>query len=235
MNVGEWQALELSFQVAGLSTLFNLLPAILVACWLSRPQLWGKWLWDGLIHLPLVLPPVTVGYLLLLVFGQNGCLGSFLKSMGWQLSFSFAGAVLASTIVSFPLVVRSIRVGLDSRDRGLEAAASTLGAAPWQVFLSITLPLAWPGIISGALLGFARSLGEFGATITFAGNLQGQTQTLPLAIYSQMQIPGGESGANRLVWISIVLSLVAMAASEFCSRWVQRHQGVQGRDREAAS
>ncbi len=215
----ELQAIGLSIQVALLCAVISLPVAVGVGWLLARKQFKGKWLLDGFVQLPLVLPPVTIGYLLLIVFGTKGFLGGFLlNQFGFRISFTFWAAVLASMIVSFPLVVRAIKIAIEMVDIELELAARTLGAGPWKTFFSITIPLAFPGILSGFILSFARCLGEFGATITFAGNIVGQTQTLPLAIYSAMEVPGGEMIAFRLAVVSILLSFVAMVGSEYINR-----------------
>ena len=215
----ELQAIGLSIKVATICAVISLPFAIGVGWLMARKKFKGKWFLDGLVQLPLVLPPVTIGYLLLLVFGTRGFIGAFLlEHFNIRISFTFWAAVLASIIVSFPLVVRAIKVAIEMVDVELESAARTLGAGPWKTFFTITVPLALPGIFSGFILSFARCLGEFGATITFAGNIVGQTQTLPLAIYSAMELPGGELIALRLATISIVLSFLAMVGSEFLNR-----------------
>jgi molybdate transport system permease protein len=174
---------------------------------------------DGLVHLPLVLPPVVTGYLLLVLLGRNGFVGDFLYTyLGIVLAFNWKGAVLAAAVMSFPLLVRAVRLSLESVDRGLEAAARTLGAGPARVFFTVTLPLTVPGIITGGILAFARSLGEFGATITFVSNIRGQTQTLPLALYTLTQVPDGETGAMRLCLLSVFIAMVALVCSEVLAR-----------------
>jgi len=215
----ELSAILLSLKIAGWSTLLSCPPAILVGWFLARWDFTGKALIDGLIHLPLVLPPIVPGYLLLLCFGNNGLIGHWLhQQFGISFAFNWKGAVLASMVMAFPLIVRSVRLSVSAIDKGLENAARTLGADSLWVFLSITLPLAAPGILAGAVLGFSRSLGEFGATITFVGNIQGETRTLPLAIYTATQSPGGDDQAARMVMLSIVLALTALALSEMLSR-----------------
>ena len=211
--------LLLSLRVALVSVLFSLPVAVLVAHVLARAEFPGKTLFDALVHLPLVLPPVVVGFALLVLFGKRGPIGSWLNEwFGIVFAFRWTGAALACAIMGFPLMVRAIRLSLEAIDRRLETAAKTLGASsPW-VFASITLPLALPGIITGALLSFARALGEFGATITFVSNIPGETETLPLAIYAYTQVPGGDSQALRLSVISVVLSVVALVASEWLTR-----------------
>ena len=215
----EWDAIQLSLKVALLCTIFILPLAILVGWLLARKHFFGKAIVEGIVHLPLVLPPVTVGYILLILLGRNGWLGSFFyEHWGIQIAFSFPAAVIAAIVVSFPLVTRSIRLSVELVDKNYEDAARTLGASNLQVFFTITLPLALPGVISGAILAFARSLGEFGATISFAGNIAGETQTLPLAIFSTMQVPGQETSTLRLVIVSVILSLIAMIGAEYLNR-----------------
>ncbi|NQU87985.1 MAG: molybdate ABC transporter permease subunit [Mariniphaga sp.] len=217
----EWSAIYLSLKVALICTVIALPFAIGIGWFLARKDFYGKPVFEGIIHLPLVLPPVTTGYLLLLIFGVNGFLGKWLNdALGISIAFSFWAAVIASVVVSFPLVTRSIRLAIELVDRNYEEAAQTLGASGFKVFFTITLPLALPGVISGFILSFARSLGEFGATITFAGNIQGETQTLPLAIFSKMQIPGQESSTFKLVLASIIISLAAMIFAEYLNRKV---------------
>ena len=215
----EWDAIQLSLKVALLCTIFILPLAILVGWLLARKHFFGKAIVEGIVHLPLVLPPVTVGYILLILLGRNGWLGSFFyEHWGIQIAFSFPAAVIAAIVVSFPLVTRSIRLSVELVDKNYEDAARTLGASNLRVFFTITLPLALPGVISGAILAFARSLGEFGATISFAGNIAGETQTLPLAIFSTMQVPGQETSTLRLVIVSVILSLIAMIGAEYLNR-----------------
>ena len=212
-------AIQLSLMVAGLA-LLGCLPIGLLAAWvLARCDFYGKSLLNGFIHLPLVLPPVVVGYLLLVLFGKQGALGRWLwETFEVSIAFSWKGAAVAAGIMAFPLMVRSIRLSLELVDTGLEDAARTLGASPKWVFITITLPLILPGLLTGTILTFARSLGEFGATITFVSNIPGETQTLPLALYSLTQAPDGDLGALRLVVISVVISLAALIASEALSR-----------------
>ncbi|OCG03458.1 molybdate ABC transporter permease [Gilliamella apis] len=216
----EWQTLLLSLKIAGAAIIFSLPLGILTAWILARCQFIGKSLFDSIVHLPLVLPPVVLGYLLLLTMGRHGIIGEWLNTY-FHLSFSFnwQGAALASAVVAFPLMVRSIRLAIESIDSRLEKVARTLGAKPFRVFMTITLPLAFPGILMGTVLGFARCLGEFGATITFVSNIQGETRTIPLAMYTLLQIPDGESGALRLCIVSILLSLIALFLSEMLNRW----------------
>jgi len=223
----EWQAVLLSLQVAGVAVLCSLPFGILMAWVLVRCRFPGKALLDSLIHLPLVLPPVVIGYLLLIGLGRRGLIGGWLyESFGISFSFSWRGAALASAVVAFPLMVRAIRLALEAIDLRLEQAARTLGASPWRVFFTLTLPLSLPGIIVGAVLAFARSLGEFGATITFVSNIPGETRTLPLAMYTLIETPGAEAAAARLCVIAIVLSLGALLLSEWLARWSQRRLGA---------
>ena len=215
----EWQAVALSLKVAVWATLFNLPPAILVAHALARRSFPGKQLLNALVHLPLILPPVVTGYLLLLTFGRRAPLGAWLEeTFGLVLAFRWTGAALAAAIMGFPLMVRAIRLAIEAVDPKLEEAAATLGASRPFVFLTVTLPLILPGLIAGAVLGFAKAMGEFGATITFVGNIPGQTQALPTAIYSFLQIPGGESSALRLVAVSVTVAMAALLASEVLAR-----------------
>ena len=215
----ELDALRLSLWVSGWSVAASLPLGILAAWVLARLRFPGKNLLDGLFHLPLVLPPVVTGYLLLVLLGRNGLIGSLLnKYLGVVVAFNWKGAVLAAAVMSFPLLVRAVRLSLEGVDPGLEAAARTLGAGPLRVFFTVTLPLMVPGIITGTILAFARSLGEFGATITFVSNIPGQTQTLPLALYTLTQVPDGEAGAMRLCVLSIVVAMTALLCSEVLAR-----------------
>lgn len=215
----ELTAIKLSLKVASVAMVFSLPLAVCVAFALSRGRFMGKTLLDGLIHLPLVLPPVVTGYALLLLFGKKGPIGSFLaETFGLVFSFRWTGAALAAAVMGFPLMVRAIRLAMDSIEPGVEAAASTLGASPMWVFLTVTLPMSAQGIIAGAMLSFAKALGEFGATITFVSNIPGETQTIPAAIYSLTQTPGGDDGALRLSLFSVALSLVALVVSETLAR-----------------
>lgn len=215
----EWQAVALSLKVSTLAVICSLPFGILLSWILVRCRFPGKALLDSLIHLPLVLPPVVVGYLLLVLMGRNGVIGAWLWDwFGISFAFSWRGAVLASAVMSFPLMVRAIRLALEGVDSKLEQAARTLGAGRWRVFCTITLPLTLPGIIVGTVLAFARSLGEFGATITFVSNIPGETRTIPSAMYTLIQMPGGESAAARLCVISIVLALVSLLISEWLAR-----------------
>ena len=214
----EWNAVRLSVKVALVAMIASLPLAIAMALLLARRDFWGKQLLNGLVHLPLVLPPVVTGYLLLLSFGRRGIFGAALADLGIVFSFRWTGAALACAIMGFPLMVRAIRLSIEAVDRKLEAAASTLGASPLWVFLTITLPLTLPGIVAGMILSFAKAMGEFGATITFVSNIPGETQTLPSAIYTYTQVPGGDAGALRLTLISVAISLLALIASEVLAR-----------------
>ena len=219
----ELEALRLSLKVAGASVLASLPVGFALAWLLARYRFPGKTLLDALIHLPLVLPPVVIGYLLLVLFGRRGPVGQWLEeTFGIVFAFRWTGAALACALMGLPLLVRAIRQSLESIDRRLESAAATLGASRAWVLASVTIPLALPGIVTGMLLSFARSLGEFGATITFVSNIPGETQTLPLAIYTYTQVPGGDPQALRLCVISVILSLAALLASEFLVRRANR-------------
>ena len=220
----EWTALGLSLQVALLCVLVSAVPGVACGWWLARRDFRGKALVDALVHAPLVLPPVVVGYGLLLLLGRNGPLGGALEALGLRVAFSLPGAVLASAAMGFPLLVRSVQLAVELVDPALEQAAATLGAAPGRVFRTVTLPLAMPGVVTGLLLCFARSLGEFGATITFAGNLAGETRTLPLALYTELQTVGGEAAAARLALVSVTLSFLALLASERIARALARRR-----------
>jgi len=215
----ELEAIKLSLWVSGWAVAASLPFGILTAWMLARLQFPGKALLDSLVHLPLVLPPVVIGYFLLVIFGHRGIAGAWLyNTLGISFAFNWKGAALAAAVMAFPLLVRAVRLSLEGVDRGLEAAARTLGAGPIRVFFTITLPLIIPGIMTGVILAFARSLGEFGATITFVSNIQGETQTLPLALYTLTQVPGGEGGAMRLCIISVGLGMAALIVSEIQSR-----------------
>jgi len=215
----EWTAVLLSLRIALVATAFALPFGIAIGWLLARKEFWGKTLLDGLVYLPLVLPPVVTGYLLLISFGKKGPIGAFLADhLGIVFSFRWTGAALSCGIMGFPLMVRPIRLALEAIDRRLEEAAGTLGAGRFLVFFTITLPLALPGIIAGAVLCFARALGEFGATITFVSNIPGETQTISAAIYTLMQIPGGDAAAGRLVLVAIALSFAALVAAELFAR-----------------
>lgn len=214
----EWSALAVSLKVSLLCAFLSLPFAVLAGWLLARKEFKAKAVVEAFLHVPMVMPPVTTGYLLLLMFGTNGLLGSWLETLGIRIAFSFEAAVLASIIVSFPLAVRAVKQAVEMVDKRLEDAAEILGASRWRIFFAVTVPLAFPGILSGFLLSFTRSLGEFGATITFAGNIFGETRTIPLALFSAMQTPGKESEAFRLMLLSIVISFVAMLASELVNR-----------------
>ncbi len=208
----------LSLKVALWAALWSLPVAIAVAYVLARKRFPGKTLFDAVVHLPLVLPPVVVGFALLALFGRHGPLGALLEPLGITFAFRWTGAALAAAIMGFPLMVRAIRLSMDAVDRRLEVAARTLGASRARVFFTVTLPLAWPGLVTGTLLAFARALGEFGATITFVSNIPGETQTLPLAIYTFTQVPGQDMQALRLSILSVILALAALAFSEWLVR-----------------
>ncbi|MET0241499.1 MAG: molybdate ABC transporter permease subunit [Sphingobium sp.] len=215
----DWEIIALSLKVGAVAVGGTMPVAFLLAWLLARGRFPGKLLLDGIVHLPLVLPPVVTGWLLLLAFGNNGPAGRlFAEWLGISFMFRWTGAALAAAIMALPLMVRAIRLSLEAVDRRLEGAARTLGAGPVRTFLTITLPLSLPGVLAGAVLGFARSIGEFGATITFVSNIPGETRTLPLAIYSALQVPGGESAVTRLAIISALLSLAALMVSEILVR-----------------
>ncbi|MBB1473713.1 MULTISPECIES: molybdate ABC transporter permease subunit [unclassified Luteimonas] len=220
-TAAELTVIALSLKVACTAALASLPAGVAVAWLLARGRFPGKALLDALVHLPLVLPPVVVGYALLVLFGSQGAIGGFLaEQFGIGVAFRWTGAALASAIMGFPLMVRAIRLSIENVDRRLEQAAATLGANPWRVFATVTLPLAWPGLVAGAVLGFAKALGEFGATITFVSSIPGETQTLSTAIYGLMQVPGGETGIWRLAAVAVAISLLALLASE----WLVRRQ-----------
>lgn len=221
----EWTAIALSLRVAGVATLASLLPGLAVAWVLARRRFPGRALLDGLVHLPLILPPVVTGYLLLLAFGRRGTFGAWLAELGVVFAFRWTGAALACAVMGFPLMVRAMRLSLEAVDARIEQAAATLGAGPFAVFLTVTLPLALPGVLAGAVLAFAKAMGEFGATITFVSNIPGETQTLPSAIYTLTQVPGGEGGALRLTLVSVALSMAALLASEILARRLGRRLG----------
>ena len=224
----ELTALYLSVKIGLWCTALIAIPGLVTGWLLARWQFPGKALVDGLVHLPLVLPPVVPGYLLLLLLGRQGPIGRWLfESWGVSLAFSWQGAVVASALMAFPLMVRAVRLAVRLVEPRLEEAARTLGAGPLRVWLTVTVPLSLPGILTGLLLAFARSLGEFGATVTFVGNVAGETRTLPLAIYTYTQIPGGDGPALRLVILSILLALAALWASELGARRVERLLGNQ--------
>ncbi|MCB1386805.1 MAG: molybdate ABC transporter permease subunit [Nitratireductor sp.] len=230
LGPAEWQAVALSLKVALFATLLSLPPGILAAHALARWRFPGRQFLNGLIHLPLILPPVVTGYLLLIVFGTQGPIGHFLKeNFDFVLAFRWTGAVLAAAVMAFPLMVRAIRLSIDAVDHKLEAAASTLGASPLRVFSTITLPLILPGILAGSILAFAKAMGEFGATITFVSNIPGATQTLPSAVYAFLQVPDGEGAALHLIAISIAIAIAALAASEWLARHLQKRIGLSQR------
>ena len=219
ITLTEMEAVLISLKVALICALILLPVATFFAWILARKDFAGKAILDSIIHLPLVMPPVTVGYLLLTILGVKGIIGKYLYFwFGVRLAFNFYAAVIASVVVSLPLFVRSVRLSIELTDKGIEDAARTLGAGRVRVFFTITMPLAIPGVISGFILSFARSLGEFGATMTLAGNIEGETRTLPIAIYSFMNIPGGEGAAMRLAGFSVVLSLGAFFFSEYLAK-----------------
>jgi molybdate transport system permease protein len=229
LTITEWEILGLSLKVTAWSVLCSLPLAVAAGTLLARRDFPGKSLFDAVVHLPLVLPPVVVGYFLLLLLGRRGPLGAFLDEyFGIVVAFRWTGAAIAAAVMGFPLMVRAIRLSMEAVDVRLEAAARTLGATRFRVFFTITLPLTLPGILTGALLSFARSLGEFGATITFVSNIPGETRTLPLAIYTQTQVPGGDAEAMRLSLISVAISILALVVSEWLVRGASRRS--QGHD-----
>jgi molybdate transport system permease protein len=215
----EWTAIRLSLRIAIVATVVALPFGVAIAWFLARKNFWGKSLLDGLVHLPLVLPPVVTGYLLLISFGRKGLVGGFLADyLGIVFSFRWTGAALACGIMGFPLLVRPIRLAIEAVDRKLEDAAATLGANKFWIFATITLPLALPGLIAGFVLCFAKALGEFGATITFVSNIPGETQTISAAIYTLTQVPSGDAAAARLAAVAIAISLIALIAAEWLAR-----------------
>ncbi|MFN0217758.1 MAG: molybdate ABC transporter permease subunit [Hyphomicrobium sp.] len=219
----EWTAIALSAKVATTAVVFSLPLAIALGYLLARKSFPGKALLDGVLHMPLVLPPVVTGYLLLLAFGRQGPIGALLYDwFGVTLAFRWTGAALAAAVMGFPLMLRAIRLSFEAIDRRLEGAASTLGASPAWTFALVSLPLALPGMLAGAILCFAKALGEFGATITFVSNIPGETQTIPSAIYAYTQVPGGESGALKLTCVSIAIALLALFAAEVLGARAQR-------------
>lgn len=231
LTLEEWEIVRLSLKVSAVAVAITLPPAFGLAWLLARGRFPGKLLLDGMIHLPLVLPPVVTGWMLLLAFGNNGPAGRwFAEWLGITFMFRWTGAALAAAVMALPLMVRAIRLSIEAVDRRLESAARTLGANPFRTFWTITLPLSFPGLLAGAVLGFARSIGEFGATITFVSNIPGETRTLPIAIYTALQVPGGETVVTRLAVISVILSLAALVVSEALARragsgW---HSSVRG-------
>lgn len=220
LSDSELEILALSFKVASLSLLINLIPAIVVGFWLARKEFWGKSLIETLIFLPLVMPPVVSGYLLLMMFGNQGFIGKYLAPFGIEFAFNYKGAVLASALMGFPLMVQSVRLAFELVDKRLEWVAMSLGASRLRTFFGVSLPLAKAGILVGAILSFCRSLGEFGATISFVGNIEGETRTLPLAIYSLMNEPDGETQIVRLLILSIAMAFFAL----WLSQWYARRQ-----------
>jgi molybdate transport system permease protein len=225
LTAEEWTAVRLSLLVAVTATAASLPFGIAIAWLLARRAFWGKSLVDTVVHLPLIMPPVVTGYLLLLTFGRQGPAGAFLaEHFGIVFSFRWTGAALACAVMAFPLMVRAIRLSIEAVDRRLEDAAGTLGANPAWVFATVTLPLCLPGVIAGAILCFAKSMGEFGATITFVSNIPGETQTLPSAIYTLTQVPGGDAGALRLTAVSVAISMAALLGSEVLARRVSRRR-----------
>ncbi len=222
----EWSALALSLRVSLWSVAIMLIPGVACAWLLARKRFPGKMLLDAVIHLPLVMPPVVVGYLLLLLLGRRGLLGKPLyEALGIEIAFTWKAAAIAAAVMGFPLLVRGARLAIELNDVRIEQAARTLGAGPLRVLLTVTVPLALPGVVAGSVLAFARSLGEFGATITFAGNIPGVTRTLPVAIFTYTQVPGGDSPALRLAAIAIAVSLGALVASEVLARRIGRRIG----------
>jgi len=226
-SAAEIAALVLSAKVAVFCTLLIAMPGVAVAWLLARKSFFGKSLLDSVVHMPLVLPPVVPGFLLLLVLGSQGVIGKWLNEVfGITIAFTWVGAVVASAVMAFPLMVRSARLAISQVDIGLEKAAQSLGANPFKVFWSVTLPLSMPGILTGLILAFSRSLGEFGATITFVGNIEGETRTLPLAIYTYTQVPGGDLPAMRLVILSMLIAIAALMISEVLERKAARRVGL---------
>ncbi|MBV8112902.1 MAG: molybdate ABC transporter permease subunit [Hyphomicrobiales bacterium] len=224
LSPDEWIAIRLSLKIALVATVVALPFGIAVAWLLARKNFWGKALLDGLVHMPLVLPPVVTGYLLLISFGRRGPIGAFLADhFGIVFSFRWTGAALSCGVMGFPLLVRPVRLAIEAIDRKLEDAAATLGADRLWIFLTVTLPLAMPGLIAGMVLCFAKALGEFGATITFVSNIPGETQTISAAIYTLTQVPGGDAAAGRLVLVAIAISLAALVAAE----WLARRAGTR--------
>jgi molybdate transport system permease protein len=223
LSAEEWAAISLSLKVSAVAMLASLPAGIAVAYLLARGRFWGRSLLNGVVHLPLILPPVVTGYVLLILFGRRGPIGAFLaEHFGIVFSFRWTGAALACAVMGFPLLVRSIRLSIEAIDLKLEEAAGTLGASRFMVFLTITLPLMLPGILAGMILSFAKAMGEFGATITFVSNIPGETQTLSAAIYTFTQVPGGDAGALRLTLIAIAISMAALLASEALAHLVSK-------------
>ncbi|MCW1917733.1 molybdate ABC transporter permease subunit [Rhodobacter sp. KR11] len=227
LTADQWAAVYLSLKVSAWAVAVSLPFGLLCAWALARCRFAGHGLLNAVVHLPLILPPVVTGYGLLLLFGRKGVFGAALESIGIVLAFRWTGAVLAAAIMAFPLMVRAMRLGLEAVDPKVEEAARTLGAPPWAVFATVTLPLILPGVVTGAILAFAKALGEFGATITFVSNIPRQTQTLPAAIYTMLQQPDGDAAAGRLVLISVALAFAALGASELLSARIARR--IRGR------
>jgi len=225
LGPAEWQAVALSLRVSFWATLVSLPLGIWVAFALARWSFPGKQLLNGIVHLPLILPPVVTGYVLLLTLGPQGPVGSILADWGIVLAFRWTGAAVAAAVMAFPLMVRAIRLSIEAIDPKLEQASATLGAPPIWVFLTVTLPMALPGIIAGAILAFAKAMGEFGATITFVSNIPGQTRTIPSAIYAFLQVPGGEGAAVKLVIVSVIVAMGALLLSEVLARRVAKRVG----------
>ena len=229
LTPGEWETILLSLKIGMSAVALILPPGIAIAWLLARYEFRGKALLDGLVHLPLVLPPVVIGYLLLVALGRQGWLGHWVHELfGITLPFTWQGAAVASGVMAFPLLVRAVRLSFEAIDPKLEAAASTLGAGRWRIFFTITLPLAIPGLLTGTLLAFARALSEFGATITFASNIPGETRTLPLALYTLIQSPGSEAAAARLCILAIIIAMLSLLISE----WLSRHARNRLRERD---
>jgi len=225
LGPAEWQAVALSLRVSFWATLASLPLGILVAYALARWRFPGKQVLNGIVHLPLILPPVVTGYVLLLTFGTQGPIGGVLADWGIVLAFRWTGAAVAAAVMAFPLMVRAIRLSIEAVDPKLEQASATLGASPVWVFLTVTLPMALPGIIAGTILAFAKAMGEFGATITFVSNIPGQTRTIPSAIYAFLQVPGGEDSAMRLVIVSVIVAMAALLLSEVLARRIAHRVG----------
>lgn len=225
LSAEEFEVLKLSCQVAATCLIFSLIPAIFIAWILARKEFWGKSLFETLVFLPLVLPPVVPGFLLLQVFGNNGVLGQYLAPLGIEFAFNWKGAALASAVMGFPLLVQSIRLAIELVDQRLELVAKTLGASSFGAFMQVTLPLASSGILVGSILCFCRSLGEFGATITFVGNIAGETRTLPLAMYSLMQQPDSEAAVWRLIILSLLVAFFALWFGQWFNRYQKNKRG----------
>ena len=228
LGTGGWEALILSIRVATWATVLSLPFAVAMAWMLARREFIGKQIVNGIVHLPLILPPVVTGYLLLMTFGRRAPLGAFLEqTFGLVFAFRWTGAALAAAVMAFPLMVRAIRLAFEAVDPGLEEAAATLGAPRWRVFMTVTLPLILPGILTGSVLAFAKAMGEFGATITFVSAIPGRTETLPLAIFGLLQVPGAEAQALRLVIVSVIVAMGALLASEILARRVSKRVAGQ--------